>query len=216
MSERCDWCGYDPIYVKYHDTEWGVPEHDSRALWEKLILDGFQAGLSWITILKKRDAFRSGFDGFDPRKVAEYGEKDVVRLLADTGIVRHRGKIEATIGNARAWQQIEATGGFDQFLWRYVDGVPLQNRFTAMAEVPAQTGLSARISKDLKKAGFKFCGPTIVYAFMEAVGMVNDHLVTCPRHRAVQKAGLSGPARGSNLTFRTPRLLPDGSNYHDI
>jgi len=186
MSERCEWCGTDPIYVKYHDTEWGVPERDSRALWEKLILDGFQAGLSWITILKKRDAFRAGFDNFDPHKVAEYNQADITRLLADPGIVRHRGKIEATISNARAWQQIEGQGGFDQFLWRYMDGQPLQNTFLTKDEVPTQTPLSVQISKDLKKAGFKFCGPTIVYAFMEAVGMVNDHQVTCHRHHAVK------------------------------
>ncbi|MBZ0128770.1 MAG: DNA-3-methyladenine glycosylase I [Rhodobacteraceae bacterium] len=184
-GDRCVWSGTDPIYVEYHDTEWGVPEHDSRALWEKLILDGFQAGLSWITILKKRDAFRAGFDGFDPNIVADYGEAEIARLLADKGIVRHRGKIEATIGNARAWAEIEARQGFDNFLWDYVDGQPLQNRFASMAEVPTETPLSRQISKDLKKAGFKFCGPTIVYAFMQAVGMVNDHIVTCPRHDPV-------------------------------
>jgi len=186
MSERCAWCGVDPIYVDYHDTEWGVPEWDSRALWEKLILDGFQAGLSWITILKKRDAFRAGFDDFNPHKVAEYTETDVTRLLADAGIIRHRGKIEATIGNARAWQEIEAKQGFDNFLWQYVDGAPLQNDIATKDAIPTQTPLSAQISKDLKKAGFKFCGPTIVYAFMEAVGMVNDHQITCARHAAVK------------------------------
>jgi DNA-3-methyladenine glycosylase I len=186
MSKACSWCGVDPIYVNYHDTEWGVPEYDSRALWEKLILDGFQAGLSWITILKKRDAFRAGFDNFDPHKVAEYGDKEITRLLNDAGIVRHRGKIEATIGNARAWQEIEAREGFDQFLWRYMDGKPLQNNFNSESLIPPSTLLSTQISKDLKKAGFKFCGPTIVYAFMEAVGMVNDHVTTCPRHKAVQ------------------------------
>ncbi len=186
MSERCDWCGYDPIYVKYHDTEWGVPEYDSRALWEKLILDGFQAGLSWITILKKRDAFRAGFADFDPDLVAGFTNTDIDRLLQDKGIVRHRGKIEATISNARAWQDIDAREGFDKFLWKYVDGQPLQSNFRTMAEVPPSTGLSTKISKDLKKAGFKFCGPTIVYAFMEAVGMVNDHLIGCPRHQQVQ------------------------------
>jgi len=188
MPERCTWCGADPIYIDYHDTEWGVPEWDSRALWEKLILDGFQAGLSWITILKKRAAFRTAFDGFDPHKVASYTDADVARLLANAGIVRHRGKIEAAIGNARAWQEIEAKQGFDTFLWAYMDGAPKQNAFCTMAEVPPQTDLSKQISKDLKKAGFKFCGPTIVYAFMEAVGMVNDHLVTCPRHHAVKDA----------------------------
>ena len=186
MEETCIWCGTDPIYVDYHDQEWGVPEYNSRALWEKLILDGFQAGLSWITILKKRDAFRAGFAGFDPLIVAEFGEADIARLLQDKGIVRHRGKIEATIGNARAWQEIEAREGFENFLWRYVDGVPLQTNFRTMAEVPPETPLSKQVSKDLKKAGFKFCGPTIVYAFMEAVGMVNDHLVACPRHKEVQ------------------------------
>jgi DNA-3-methyladenine glycosylase I len=187
MSDACSWCGTDPIYVSYHDTEWGVPEYDSRALWEKLILDGFQAGLSWITILKKRDAFRAGFDNFDPYKVAQYGETEITRLLNDAGIVRHRGKIEATITNARAWQEIEAREGFDHFLWRYMEGKPLQNNFTSESLIPPSTPLSSQISKDLKKAGFKFCGPTIVYAFMEAVGMVNDHITTCPRHRAVQR-----------------------------
>ena len=182
MSERCGWVGQEQIYVDYHDTEWGVPEWDSRALWEKLILDGFQAGLSWITILKKRENFRNAFEGFDPNAIANWTDKDVERLLADPGIVRHRGKIEATIGNARGWAEIDAREGFDNFLWRYVDGAPIQNRFETLADVPAQTDLSKRISKDLKKEGFRFCGPTIVYAFMQAVGMVNDHLVTCPQH----------------------------------
>jgi DNA-3-methyladenine glycosylase I len=186
MCDRCPWCGTDPIYVAYHDTEWGVPEYDSRALFEKLVLDGFQAGLSWITILRKRDNFRAAFDGFDPDKIAEWGEDEVQRCLADPGIVRHRGKIEATIGNARAWQKIEARDGFSNFLWSYVDGVPLQNQFATMADVPPETPLSKQVSKDLKKAGFRFCGPTIVYAFMEAVGMANDHLTTCPRHEAVK------------------------------
>lgn len=185
MTERCAWCGTDPLYVDYHDHEWGVPERDARALWEKLVLDGFQAGLSWITILKKRDNFRAAFEGFRPEVVATWGEADVARLLADPGIVRSRSKIEATIGNARAYLAIEEREGFDQFLWRYLDGQPLQNRFACMAEVPAATPLSERISKDLKKAGFRFCGPTITYAFMQAVGMVNDHVVTCLRHAEV-------------------------------
>ncbi len=185
MSERCGWVGADPLYIDYHDTEWGVPEYDSQALWEKLILDGFQAGLSWITILKKRDNFREAFAGFDPNVVAGWGEADVLRLLENPGIVRHRGKIEATIGNAKAWQKIEAREGFSHFLWTYMDGKPLQNRWTTLAEVPAQTALSQRISKDLKAEGFKFCGPTIVYAFMQAVGMVNDHLVGCPCYERV-------------------------------
>ncbi len=182
---RCDWAGPEQIYIDYHDTEWGVPEYDSRALWEKLVLDGFQAGLSWITILKKRAAFRAAFDGFDPHVIARWGEADVQRLLGDPDIIRHRGKIEATITNAQAWLRIEAAGGFDRFMWDYVDGVPVQNRFASMAEVPPRTDLSERVSKDLKKAGFKFCGPTIVYAWMEACGLVNDHLVCCPRHAPV-------------------------------
>lgn len=191
--ERCGWAGPDEIYLDYHDTEWGVPEWDSRALWEKLVLDGFQAGLSWITILKKRDNFRAAFHGFDPRIIADWGESDVARLLSDPGIIRHRGKIEATITNARAWAEIEAQGGFDRFLWSYVDGAPIQNRWASQAEVPAETPLSRQVSKDLKKAGFKFCGPTITYAFMEAVGMVNDHLVTCPRHAPCAALGRVGP-----------------------
>ncbi|MDH5798867.1 MAG: DNA-3-methyladenine glycosylase I [Paracoccaceae bacterium] len=185
VLKRCEWCGSDPLYVSYHDKEWGVPEWDSRALWEKLILDGFQAGLSWITILRKRENFRRAFEGFDPNRIAEWGESDVLHLLGDAGIIRHRGKIEATIGNARAWQDLNERQGFDEFLWRYVDGKPLQNQFRSMEEVPAETDLSRQISKDLKKQGFKFCGPTIVYAFMQAVGMVNDHTITCPRHSEV-------------------------------
>jgi DNA-3-methyladenine glycosylase I len=187
MTERCSWCGLEPIYVEYHDTEWGVPEYDSRALWEKLILDGFQAGLSWITILKKRDNFRAAFEGFDPNIIAGWGEAEVTRLLGDAGIIRHRGKIEATIGNARAWQRIEQREGFDRFLWNYVGGTPVQNRFDSQADVPTQTPLSVQISKDLKKEGFKFCGPTIVYAFMEASGFFNNHLTSCPRHAEVAK-----------------------------
>lgn len=185
MSDRCDWCGSDPLYVAYHDTEWGVPEHDGRALFEKLILDGFQAGLAWITILRKRPAFRTAFGGFRPEVIASWGEAEVSWLMADPGIVRHRGKIEATIGNARAWLEIEDTEGFAEFLWRHVDGRPVQNRFATLDEVPAETALSRRISKDLRGAGFRFCGPVITYAFMQAVGMVNDHLVTCPRHAEV-------------------------------
>ncbi|MEQ6201717.1 DNA-3-methyladenine glycosylase I [Sulfitobacter sp. HNIBRBA2951] len=179
---RCEWAGPEQIYIDYHDTEWGVPEYDSRALWEKLILDGFQAGLSWITILKKRDAFRAAFEGFDPHVIANWGEGDVQRLLGNAGIIRHRGKIEATITNAQAWLRMEEQGGFDTFMWNYVGGAPLQNRFERQADVPPKTALSERVSKDLKKAGFKFCGPTIVYAWMEACGLVNDHLVGCPRH----------------------------------
>lgn len=187
---RCDWAGPEQIYIDYHDHEWGVPEHDSRALWEKLILDGFQAGLSWITILKKRDAFRAAFEGFDPAVIAHWGETDVQRLLGNAEIIRHRGKIEATITNAQAWIALEERDGFAPFMWRYVDGTPLQNRFATMADVPPKTAMSEQVSKDLKKAGFKFCGPTIVYAWMEACGLVNDHLTCCPRHAAVKQMAL--------------------------
>jgi len=187
--ERCGWVGADPLYEAYHDTEWGVPERNSRALWEKLVLDGFQAGLSWITILRKRENFRAAFQGFDPDNVATWGEAEVTRLLAEPGIVRHRGKIEATIGNARAWQAIEAEQGFEPYLWDFVGGRPIQNRWRSLDEVPTETDISRAISKDLKKKGFKFCGPTIVYAFMQAVGMVNDHLVSCPCHERVARLG---------------------------
>lgn len=180
--ERCPWCGTDPLYVAYHDTDWGVPERDNRALWEKLVLDGFQAGLSWITILRKRDAFRTAFQGFHPEIIAHWGDDDVTRLLGDAGIVRHRGKIEGTIKSAQAYLRIAERQSFSDHLWSYMDGHPLQNRFASMAQVPTATDLSTQISKDLKMAGFTFCGPTIIYAFMQAVGMVNDHLVTCHRH----------------------------------
>ncbi|MEM8656686.1 MAG: DNA-3-methyladenine glycosylase I [Pseudomonadota bacterium] len=191
MPERCPWCGTEEIYVKYHDEEWGVPEHDSRALWEKLILDGFQAGLSWITILKKRAAFRAAFDGFDPEKIAAYGPEDEARLLADAGIVRHGGKIRAAIRSAQIYLEVEARDGFATQMWDYVDGQPLQSTWRSMAEVPPSTDLSTRISKDLKKQGFTFCGPTIVYAWMQATGMVNDHLIDCPRYAEV--AAMPGP-----------------------
>lgn len=184
MGERCGWADGEAIYQAYHDDEWGVPEYDGRALWEKLVLDGFQAGLSWITILKKRESFRAAFAGFDPHVIAGWGEEEVARLLADKGIVRHRGKIEATTTNARAWIDIERDQGFAEFLWGRIGWQPIVNRWSSLAEVPAETPLSKQISKDLKKAGFRFCGPTIVYAFMQAVGMVNDHLTTCPRHAA--------------------------------
>ncbi|SDJ70440.1 DNA-3-methyladenine glycosylase I [Aliiruegeria lutimaris] len=190
MSDRCGWVGQEDIYVAYHDEEWGVPEFDGRTLWEKLVLDGFQAGLSWITILKKRENFRSAFHGFDPELIATWGEAEVARLLQDSGIVRHRGKIEATIGNAKAWLEIEQREGFSAFLWDRIHGQPIQNHWQTLAEVPAQTPLSVEISRDLKAEGFRFCGPTIVYAFMQATGMVNDHLVTCPRHDECTKMSL--------------------------
>ena len=180
--KRCGWCGDDPLYCAYHDQEWGVPEWDGRALWEKLILDGFQAGLAWITILRKRDNFRAAFQGFDPAEIATWGETEIARLLADPGIIRHRGKIEGTIRNARAFLKIEAREGFSPFLWRFLEGRPQQNRFTAPSRIPAATPTSEAMSKALKKEGMVFCGPTITYAFMQAVGMVNDHLVSCPAH----------------------------------
>ena len=182
-SKRCDWCGDDPVYVAYHDTEWGVPQYDSRTLYEKLMLDGFQAGLSWITILRKRDSFRAAFEGFEPEVVARYGDKEIERLVNDAGIVRHRGKIVATISNAQAYLKISETESFSDYLWKWVDGKPIQNRMKTMADVPGSTELSEKISKQLKKDGFKFCGPTIVYAVMQAMGMVNDHMVGCPRHK---------------------------------
>jgi DNA-3-methyladenine glycosylase I len=180
-DQRCPWCGSDPLYVAYHDTEWGRPERDPRALFECLILEGFQAGLNWFTILKKRETFRAAFANFDPDVIATWGEPEILRLLADPGIIRHRGKIEATIAGARAYQRIEAREGFSSFLWTLA-GPPKDNQVTAMAQVPAQTPASLAMSKALKAEGFKFVGPTITYAFMQAVGMVNDHLVTCPQH----------------------------------
>ncbi len=192
MGESCGWPGSEQIYIDYHDSEWGMAEYDSRALWEKLILDGFQAGLSWITILKKRENFRKAFEGFDPNVIATWGEPEIERLVQDKGIIRHRGKIQATIGNAKAWQVIEAREGFDNFLWKYLDGQPLVNHWTSMDQIPAETDLSKQVSKDLKKEGFKFCGPTIVYAFMQATGMINDHLVGCPSRDACLAVKPSG------------------------
>jgi DNA-3-methyladenine glycosylase I len=180
---RCAWPGDSPIYVAYHDREWGVPEYDDRALFEKLVLDGFQAGLSWIIILRKRDNFRRAFDGFDPVKMARFTPKRVERLMQDEGIVRNRLKIEGAILSARAWLDVMENGpGFSRLLWDYVGGRPVINHLRRTSDVPAETELSRRISKDLSRRGFKFCGPTIVYAFMQAVGIVNDHLVSCHRH----------------------------------
>ena len=180
----------DPLYEAYHDTEWGVPEYDSRALWEKLVLDGFQAGLAWITILRKREAFRAAFDGFDPEKVAAYGEADRARLMADAGIVRSNAKIDAAIGSARIYLAMRDAGeDFSEFCWSFVDGKPVQNRWTGFGEVPAQTPLALDVAKALKAKGFKFVGPVIVHAWMEAVGMVNDHLTTCFRHAGCEAMG---------------------------
>ena len=182
---RCGWCGTDPLYVAYHDTEWGVPEYDSQALFEKLLLDGFQAGLSWITILRKRDNFRAAFDGFDPEKMARYTPKKLDRLMQDTGIVRNRLKVESSVSNAQAFLAIP---DFSAYLWGFLDGQVITNHRRSMKDVPGKTPLAEKISKDLQKKGFRFVGPTIVYAFMQACGLVNDHLVTCHRHQAVADA----------------------------
>lgn len=181
---RCAWPGNDPLYLAYHDEEWGVPERDDRALYEKLMLDGFQAGLSWITILRKREAFRAAFDSFDPHKIASYNGRKINALMNNAGIVRNRAKIENTVNSARAWLEIQEGEGFSNYLWGFFDGRSVQNAYRDAAEIPAQTPLSVKIAKDLKRRGFKFCGPTVVYAFCQATGMVNDHLVTCWRHDA--------------------------------
>jgi DNA-3-methyladenine glycosylase I len=195
-SVRCAWPGTDPLYVAYHDEEWGVPEFDDRALYEKLMLDGFQAGLSWITVLRKRENFRRAFDGFEPAKIARYGERQIARLLRDEGIIRSRAKIEAAIQGARVWLDImeNENGGFTNFIWKHVDGRMQINRYRSEKTVPAKTKMSEVLSKDLKQRGFNFCGPVIVYAFAQAVGMVNDHIVACPRHAACAKlANLRSP-----------------------
>jgi DNA-3-methyladenine glycosylase I len=186
---RCPWPKQDPLYVAYHDEEWGVPEFDDRALYEKLVLDGFQAGLSWITILRKRENFRSAFDDFDPIKIARYTPKKIERLMQDAGIVRNRAKIEGAVRSAQAWLDIMQGEGFSKLLWDFVDSKPKVNRFRGMGQIPAETELSRKMSKELLRRGFKFCGPTIVYAFMQAVGMINDHLVTCHRHAECIKLG---------------------------
>ncbi|CAN5279660.1 DNA-3-methyladenine glycosylase I [soil metagenome] len=185
---RCPWPGDDPLYIAYHDTEWGVPEYDDRALFEKLILDGFQAGLSWITILRKRDNFRKAFDDFEPAKIARYSDKKVAALMNDAGIVRNRAKIEGTVNSAKSYLKIMEDGaGFSAFLWDFLDGKPKVNNFKTTASVPASTPVSIKMSKALLGQGFKFVGPTIVYAFMQATGMVNDHLVTCHCHETCGK-----------------------------
>lgn len=180
---RCEWSGTDPIYIAYHDNEWGRPEHDDRKLFEMLILEGMQAGLSWITILHKRENFRKAFDNFDPNKVAKYGDKKIAELLANEGIIRNKLKINAAVANAKAFLEIQREfGSFDKFIWSYVDNTPIVNRPKTLADVPASTPLSDRISKDLKKRGFKFVGTTIIYSFMQAVGIVDDHVVSCFCH----------------------------------
>ena len=180
--KRCPWPGNDPLYIAYHDEEWGVPERDDRALYEKLVLDGFQAGLSWITILRKRDAFRAAFDNFEPEKMARYDARKLARLMENPGIVRNRAKVHSSVTNAQAYLAIP---DFSAFLWDFLDGKPRQNKFRTLGQVPAATPLAEKISKDLRKRGFNFCGPTIVYAFMQACGLVNDHLIGCHRHEQV-------------------------------
>jgi len=192
---RCPWPGKDPLYVAYHDQEWGVPEQDDRALFEMLVLEGFQAGLSWLIVLRKRDNFRRAFDAFEPAKIARYTPRRVEKLMKDEGIVRNRLKIEGAVLSARAWLEVMERGpGFSRLLWDFVEGRPIVNRRRSPGQVPAQTDLSLRLSKELAARGFKFCGPTIAYAFMQAVGMVNDHLVTCHRHPQYKGGGRRGKA----------------------
>lgn len=186
MMTRCPWAGSDPLYVAYHDQEWGAPVHDDRTLFEFLILEGAQAGLSWSTILKKRDAYRAAFDGFDPARVAAYDDARIAELLADPGIVRNRLKIRAAVRNARAFLAVQAEfGSFDAYIWGFAGGRPRQNAWHTLGEIPAETAESRALSKDLQRRGFTFAGPTICYAFMQAVGMVNDHVVECFRYEEV-------------------------------
>lgn len=186
MKNRCKWCGDDPLYIAYHDNEWGVPVHDDRLLFEFLILEGAQAGLSWLTILKKREKYRKAFENFDYATIANYSQHDVDRLLSDPGIVRNRLKIESVIKNARGVMKIkEEFGSFDAYLWHYVDNTPILNEWRSMTQLPVKTEISEMMSKDLKKRGFNFVGPTICYAFMQAIGMVNDHITDCFRYEEV-------------------------------
>ena len=183
MITRCDWAGTDPLYVAYHDKEWGVPVHDDRTLFEFLVLEGAQAGLSWITVLRKREAYREAFDNFDPFMVARYDEKKIGHLLDNRGIIRNRRKLESAVRNAGQFLKVqEKYGSFDAYIWNFVDGTPIQNSWRRVCELPPYTPLGERISRDLKKQGFNFVGPTIVYSFMQAVGMVNDHITVCFRH----------------------------------
>jgi DNA-3-methyladenine glycosylase I len=185
--QRCNWCGDDPLYIAYHDHEWGVPLHDERRLFEMLILEGAQAGLSWLTVLRKRENYRRAFEDFDPQRIADWSAADVERLMGDPGIIRNRLKIEAAIRNARGTLEIvERHGSLNEYLWRYVDHTPVQNTWRRLADIPASTPASKAMSKDLRRLGFNFVGPTICYAFMQAVGMVNDHLVDCYRHRELK------------------------------
>lgn len=187
---RCGWCGTDPLYVRYHDLEWGVPEREGKRLFAKLILDGAQAGLSWITILRKQSNYERAFDGLDPEKMALYGDEKIAELLQDPGIVRNRQKVESAVANARAYLQLKEQGiSFSEWIWQFVDGRPIQNQWRGLSEIPAKTAESEAMSRELRTRGFRFVGPTICYAFMQAVGMVNDHLTDCFRHREVAKLG---------------------------
>ena len=187
MKQRCDWANSDPIYVEYHDREWGVPEHDDRRLFEFLVLEGMQAGLSWLTILRKRDHFRKAFDGFHPEKVARFGQKKVKKLLSDEGIIRNRLKIESAIQNAKAFLQVqEEFGSFDRFMWQFVNGKPKKNRWRTLKDIPATTAESDVMSRELRARGFRFVGSTICYAHMQACGMVNDHLIDCFRYKQIK------------------------------
>ena len=199
---RCGWAGSDPLYIAYHDEEWGTPLRDDRALYEMLMLEGFQAGLSWITILRKRENFRRAFDGFEPARIAAYDERKVEQLMADAGIVRNRAKIEGAIGGARAYLEIMVEpGGFRDYVWQFVGGRPIVNQWRSMSEVPAETAEARAMSKALKARGFKFVGPTICYAFMQATGMVDDHLVSCFRYNdRLQASGTQAPAPGCHDT----------------
>ncbi len=191
MNTRCGWCGDDPLYCAYHDEEWGVPVHDDRKLFEFVVLEGAQAGLSWITILRRREGYRQAFAGFDPERVARFTEADQERLLQDPGIIRNRQKVASAVGNARAFLKVqEEFGSFDRYVWGFVDGRPIVNRFRSLSEIPARTPLAETLSKDLKRRGFRFVGPTIVYAHMQATGMVNDHLLECFRHAPLSRAAL--------------------------
>ncbi|MEJ2265414.1 MAG: DNA-3-methyladenine glycosylase I [Anaerolineales bacterium] len=186
--KRCEWAGSEPLYVAYHDQEWGVPQHDDGKLFEMLILEGAQAGLSWSTILKKRESYRKAFEDFDPQKVAEFDESEVAELLKNPGIVRNRLKVSAAVQNAKALLEVQDEfGSFDKYIWGFVGGEPKVNTWKSLGEIPAQTAESQAMSKDLKKRGFRFVGPTICYAFMQAVGMVNDHVVHCFRYQELIK-----------------------------
>ncbi|MFX1256098.1 MAG: DNA-3-methyladenine glycosylase I [Promethearchaeota archaeon] len=188
QTQRCEWAGNDPLMIEYHDKEWGVPAHDDRELFEFLILEGAQAGLSWSTILKRRQAYQQAFDNFNPQKVAKYSEKDIENLIANTGIIRNKLKIKSAINNAQKFLQVqEEFGSFNKYIWQFVDYRPIQNRFQNLSELPASTDISKKMSQDLKRRGFNFVGPTICYAFMQAVGMVNDHVLSCFRYEEIRQ-----------------------------